>query len=98
MTSHKTRRVLHLALLFAAAAARLLPAIQIARGAEPVRYEVRKDHDPDGIGKFFMGREIAHVMGHQAADWLERPEREKEERPDLLMPALKLKPGDAVAD
>ena len=61
-------------------------------------YEFRQQHDPDGIGKFFLGREIAHVMGHQAADWLERPEREKEERPDLLLPALKLKPGDAVAD
>ena len=45
-----------------------------------------------------MGREIAHVMGHQAADWLERPEREQEERPELLLPALKLKPGDVVAD
>jgi len=62
------------------------------------RYETRAEHDPNGIGKFYMGREIAHVMGHQAADWLERPEREKEERPDLLMPALKLKLGDAVAD
>src|SRR3982074_1397487 len=62
------------------------------------RYETRAEHDPNGIGRFYMGREIAHVMGHQAADWLERPEREKEERPDLLMPALKLKPGDAVAD
>ena len=62
------------------------------------RYEVRAEHDPNGIGKFYMGREIAHVMGHQAADWLERPEREQEERPDLLFPALKLKAGDAVAD
>src|SRR5881398_1536967 len=53
---------------------------------------------PDGIGKIYMGREIAQVMGHQAADWLERPEREKEERPDLAIDALKLKPGDAVAD
>ena len=53
-------------------------------------YETRAEHDPNGIGKFFMGREIAQVMGHQAADWLERPEREKEERPDLLLPALKL--------
>jgi protein-L-isoaspartate O-methyltransferase len=51
-----------------------------------------------GIGKFYMGREIAHVMGHQGADWLERPEREQEERPDLLIPALKLKAGDTVAD
>lgn len=62
------------------------------------RYEIREQHDPNGIGKFYMGREIAHVMGHQAADWLERPEREKEERPDLLIESLKLKPGDVVAD
>jgi ubiquinone/menaquinone biosynthesis C-methylase UbiE len=52
----------------------------------------------DGIGKSFLGREIAHVMGHQAADWLERPERMKEERPDLLISELDLKPGMAVAD
>jgi protein-L-isoaspartate O-methyltransferase len=62
------------------------------------RYEMRAKHDQNGIGKFYMGREIAHVMGHQAADWLERPEREKEEGTSLLVPALKLKPGDAVAD
>src|SRR5690349_22341039 len=62
------------------------------------RYEFREEHDRDGIGKFYMGREIAHVMGHQAADWLERPEREDEERPSLALPALKLKAGDAVAD
>ena len=62
------------------------------------RYETRSEHDPNGIGKFFMGREIAHVMGHQAADWLERRTREQEERTDLLIPALKLKPGNAVAD
>src|SRR4051795_11312119 len=62
------------------------------------RYETRQDHDPDGIGKFYMGREIAHVMGHQAADWLERPEREQEERIDLLIDNLDLKPTDVVAD
>jgi SAM-dependent methyltransferase len=62
------------------------------------RYEFRKDHDPDGIGKFYMGREIAHVMGHLAADWLERPEREREEAPGKLMEALNLKGGEAVAD
>ena len=73
---------------------------QSSKPADPALpgYEFRAEHDPNGIGKFFMGREIAQVMGHQAADWLERPEREKEERPDLLMPALKLKSGDDVAD
>ena len=66
--------------------------------SESSRYETRVVHDRDGIGKFYMGREIAYVMGHQAADWLERPEREIEERPSLVLEALKLKPGDVVAD
>ena len=66
--------------------------------AKPSPYEYRQDHDPDGIGKFFLGREIAHVMGHQGADWLERPERVEEENPDLLVQALKLRPGEVVAD
>ena len=61
-------------------------------------YETRAAHDPNGIGKFYRGREIARVMGHEAADWLERPTREQEERTDLLLPALRLKAGDAVAD
>ncbi len=52
----------------------------------------------DGIGKVFMGREISHIMGHQAAGWLERPEREREERTDVAVKALDLKPGDVVAD
>jgi SAM-dependent methyltransferase len=52
----------------------------------------------DGIGKFYEGREIAHVMGHLGASWLERPEREREERTDLLLKALDLKPTDVVAD
>ena len=69
------------------------------RAQQPAqRYEVRKDHDPDGIGKFYMGREIAHVMGHQAAEWLERPEREQEERSSKLWKMLKVKEGDVIAD
>lgn len=52
----------------------------------------------DGIGKFYAGREIAHVMGHLGASWLDRPEREQEERTDLLLKALNLKPTDVVAD
>ncbi len=64
---------------------------------EPL-YETRAKHDPNGIGKFYLGREIAHVMGHQAAPWLERPEREEEERTDLAVKALGLKEGDVVAD
>src|SRR6266480_705449 len=74
----------------------LAVAAEEARPPE-ARYEKRKA-SRDGIGKFYFGREIAHVMGHQGAEWLERPERQEEERTDLLMEILALKPGDAVAD
>jgi ubiquinone/menaquinone biosynthesis C-methylase UbiE len=66
--------------------------------AQEPRYETRAEHDPNGIGKFYMGREIAHVMGHQGADWLERPERAEEEKPDKMIELLGLKPGEMVAD
>ena len=74
------------------------PAAEPAKPEEKPRYETRRDHDPNGIGKFYMGREIAQVMGYKAASWLERPEREKEEHCSKLLEALKLKPGDVVAD
>jgi precorrin-6B methylase 2 len=61
-------------------------------------YQHQRVHSPDGIGKFYMGREIAVVMGHQGAGWLERPSRENEERPSQVAIALNLKPTDIVAD
>jgi precorrin-6B methylase 2 len=61
-------------------------------------YEYRRQHDPYGIGKFYMGREIARVMSYRGAGWLERPERVKEEEPEKLLAALDLKDGLVVAD
>ena len=80
-------------------AALLAPALadEAPKPPDP-RYETRAEHDRNGIGKFFMGREIARVMGHQAADWLERPEREAEERTDLLLESLAFRDGEVVAD
>jgi protein-L-isoaspartate O-methyltransferase len=52
----------------------------------------------DGIGKWYMGREIAHVMGFQGMEWLERPEREKEENTSRLIKNMNLKPTDDIAD
>lgn len=60
-------------------------------------YQLRTIHSPDGIGKFYMGREIAKVMGHTEALWLERPSRELEQ-PTKLIDALNLKPTNVVAD
>lgn len=67
-------------------------------GEPAQRYEVRKEHDPSGTGKFYMGREIARVMGHQGAGWLERPQREQEEQPTKLIESLRIQPGTVVAD
>lgn len=61
-------------------------------------YEERVVHSADGIGKFYMGREIAKVMGHTEALWLERPSREVTEQPQQVIDALDLKPTDVVAD
>jgi ubiquinone/menaquinone biosynthesis C-methylase UbiE len=61
-------------------------------------YENKPSQSPDGTGKYYMGREIAQVMGHTGAEWLERPEREQEERTDALLQALSLQPDDVVAD
>jgi len=60
-------------------------------------YEYRTA-SPDGIGKFYLGREISHVMGHPAIGWLERDEREREEAPSRAIDALDLKPTDVIAD
>jgi FkbM family methyltransferase len=73
-------------------------AQQPAQSSDKPVYETRAVHDPDGIGKFYMGREIARVMGYQGAEWLERPERIEEERPDHVVEQMKLKPTDVVAD
>ena len=52
----------------------------------------------DGIGKVYMGREISHVMGHLGAGWLERPAREREEKPTVLIDNLGLDEDSVVAD
>ena len=90
----------HAIVLLALLAGWSLPAF--AGASDPIA--PRSDHysigpaSRDGIGKFYLGREISHVMGHLGAGWLERPQRVQEERTDLLLAALKLSPGDTVVD
>lgn len=52
----------------------------------------------DGIGKFFMGREIAQVMGHRGMAWLDRPSRERQESPTSAIEALQLPADTVIAD
>jgi len=61
------------------------------------RYTI-KSGDPNGIKKWYMGRQIAQVMSHYGIDWLERQEREMEENTTQLLKNLAIKPGMAIAD
>ena len=83
-----------------AAALVLLMSCGVLVHAEPLsqRYEFHAAHDADGIGKIYLGREIARVMGPGGILWLERPERASEEQPQLAIDALGIKPGQTVAD
>ncbi len=71
--------------------------LQTATLAAQERYAV-KSGDPNGISKWYMGRQIAHVMSHYGIEWLERKEREIEENTTQLLKNLAVQPGTAIAD
>jgi ubiquinone/menaquinone biosynthesis C-methylase UbiE len=57
-----------------------------------------KKGDRNGIGKWYLGREIAYVMGYEGINWLERSTREKEENTSKLIKNMNIKPTDIIAD
>ena len=57
-----------------------------------------KKGDYNGIGKWYLGREIAYVMGYEGINWLERSTREKEEETSKLIKNMEIKPTDYIAD
>ena len=57
-----------------------------------------KKGDSNGIGKWYLGREIAHVMGYQGMQWLDRPEREEEENTTTLLLNMAIEPENKIAD
>ena len=61
------------------------------------RYTYKKENY-SGIGKWYMGREIAYVMGYQGMSWLERDSREKEENTSRLIQNMNIQPEDVIAD
>ncbi|QQL51532.1 class I SAM-dependent methyltransferase [Mucilaginibacter ginkgonis] len=52
----------------------------------------------DGVGKFYMGREIAQVMGFSGAEWLERDTRQQEENVRLAIQNLPISAKSVIAD
>jgi ubiquinone/menaquinone biosynthesis C-methylase UbiE len=71
--------------------------LQAATLTAQERYTL-KPGDPNGISKWYMGRQIAQVMSHFGIDWLERQEREQEENTTQLLKNLAVQPGMAIAD
>ena len=98
------KRLTHLVLIVACAvsATGLLlvrsQAATLGSAATLVQYDSHVQHDPEGVGKFYMGREIAQVMGPGGIEWLDRDQRETEEHPAQVFSALSLHRGDIVAD
>lgn len=68
--------------------------------AQPFQDNVYQQKRPsrDGIGKFYLGREISQVMGYQGISWLERGERERADRPDLVVDGMALRGDEVVVD
>jgi FkbM family methyltransferase len=71
--------------------------LQAATLSAQERYTL-KSGDPNGINKWYMGRQIAQVMSHFGIGWLEREEREQEEKTAQLMKNLAVQPGQVIAD
>lgn len=76
----------------------LVTSVTGALAAENPGYIEDPARRTTGIGKFYMGREISFVMGHQAAEWLNRPGRINEEMPDQVVENMNLADDHVVAD
>ena len=84
--------------IISSAAVVLIAVFSSILGAQETGVYEYKKASRGGIGKFYMGREISHVMGHQGASWLARPQRDREQNTSRLVRELPLEPDDTVAD
>ncbi len=65
---------------------------------DSLQYEVLPEASEYGIGRAFMGREIARVYDPAEAELLDRPAREIQEMPERVLQALPLTDSSIVAD
>ncbi|HWE35577.1 MAG TPA: class I SAM-dependent methyltransferase [Isosphaeraceae bacterium] len=72
----------------------LLTLVITAAGPAVAHGQARARKPP----RTYKGRTIAQVMSFEGAEWLVRPEREQQERPEAMIDALKIAPGQTVAD
>src|SRR4030095_8937586 len=53
---------------------------------------------PGGTGKFYLGREIAHIMGASNSEWLDRASRPQEENTQLAIDKIQVPVDGVIAD
>ena len=76
----------------------IVPFIALCQNTTPDEKYTFKKGDVNGIGKWYMDREIAFVMGFQGIGWLERSDREKEEGVNILIQNMKIESNEKIAD
>ncbi len=78
-----------------------LPFLILAQDPDKVdakSHYTKKEPSRDGTGKVYMGREISNTVSVGAITWLERRDREAEEKASEVMKNLDLKSDAVVAD
>ena len=73
------------------------PQTQAGQRREPPQTQAGQRREPAQT-QAGQRREPAQTMSYRGAPWLERAEREEEERPEEVLDAMGLQPGDVVAD
>ena len=76
----------------------IVPVVSFGQNPNSDKKYTFKRGDVNGIGKWYMGREIAYVMGFQGIGWLERSDREKEENVSNLIQNMRIESNDTIAD
>lgn len=88
------------ALIFSIACLALGSAVAAQEEAVEVEasHYISREPTDFGTGRIYMGREIGVVMSPEGASWLDRGERAREERPDLVLEAMEIETDWVVAD
>ena len=76
----------------------IVPVVSFGQNSNSIEKYTFKKGDVNGIGKWYMDREIANVMGFQGIGWLERSDREKEENVTNLIQNMRIRSNDTIAD
>ena len=95
MIRTKTNTVLLFLVFLAHSASFQLAFAQKKKPDSPYTYQTTSG---GGTGKFYLGREIAHVMGASNAAWLDRDSRPQEENTQLAIGKIKIAPTGVIAD